>query len=98
MSALNLWRAKLLTTAFLHHLSAQADVLIRSLPTVAQLQPFRVEICFHFTKETFQAPLPTGDLSGLLSEADLQPGRVTAPPLLACVDLTAEFKPLLNTA
>jgi len=54
---------------------------------VAQLQSLRVEIGFHFTKETFQAPLPTGDFSGPLSEAVLQTGSVTAPHFLGCVDL-----------
>ena len=98
MSALNLQRAKLLITAFLCHLSVPADVLTRLLPTGAQLQSLRAEICFRFTKETFQAPLPTGDFSGPLSEADLQTGSATAPRLLGCVDLTAEFKPLLNMA
>lgn len=98
MSAVSLQRAKLLTMALLCHLSVQAGVLIRSLPTVAQLKSLRVEICFRFTKETFQVPLHPGEFSGPLPEADLQTGSVIAPRLLGCVDLSAEFKPLLNTA
>lgn len=65
---------------------------------MAQLQSLSVDTCFHFTKEIFQAPLPTGDFSGLLKKADLQTSTVTAPHLLGCDDLIAEFKPLLNMA